>query len=52
MEAKGKMMMSIETREVVGRFETREVVGGSPTDILYVLLRRSLLFLQETFYIR
>ena len=34
----------IEAREVVGHFETREVVGGSPTDILYVLRWSPLLF--------
>lgn len=41
----------IEAREVVGHFETREVVGGSPTDILYVLRWSPLFFLRETFNI-
>jgi hypothetical protein len=37
-------MTITETREEDGRFEAREEDSRSPTDILYVLLRHSLLF--------
>ena len=43
------MLTVIETEEAIRRFEAEEVVGGSPTDILYVLRWPSLLFLRETF---
>jgi len=46
------MGTTIETREEDILFEAREEENRSPTDILYVLARLSLLFLREIFYTR